>query len=184
MTAAGTLDRAADEHRKAVGECTATIRGVAAAQWTAARAEGKWTAAEIAEHLRIAYDPLLSEVGGGSGMAVRLPWWKQKLVRWKFLPLILRGGFPKGAPAPREIRPTSHSATPEEAAHRLTRSAEEFLGRLAEAADRRTVRLTHPYFGKLTALEALTLLTSHARHHRAQFPGAKAVHNPPSPSKG
>jgi len=79
---------------------------------------------------------------------------------------------------------TSHSATPEEAAHRLTRSAEEFLGRLAEAADRRTVRLTHPYFGKLSALETLTLLTSHARHHRAQFPEAEAIHNRPSPSKG
>ena len=91
---------------------------------------------------------------------------------------------PKGAPAPREILPTTHSTTPEEAAHRLTRSAEEFLGRFAEAADRRTVLLTHPYFGKLTALETLTLLTSHARHHRAQFPGAEAIHNLPSQSKG
>lgn len=184
MTATETLDRAADEHRKAVGECVATIRALGAAQWTVARAEGKWTPAQIAEHLRLAYEPLLLEVGGGSGMAVRLPWWKWRLVRWKFLPLILRGGFPKGAPAPREFRPTSHSSTPAEAAHRLSRSAEEFLGRLAEAAERRTVRMTHPYFGKLTALETLTLLTTHARHHRKQFPGAEAVHNSPSPSKG
>jgi DinB superfamily len=114
-------------------------------------------------------------------MAVRLPWWKRRLVRWRFLPMILRGGFPKNAPAPREIRPTGHSATPEEAAQRLTRSAEEFLRRLAETG-RRTVRLTHPYFGDLSALQTVQLLTSHARHHQSQLP-AETRDNPRT-SKG
>ena len=115
-------------------------------------------------------------------MAVRLPWWKRRLVRWRFLPLILRGGFPKNAPAPREIRPTGHAASPEEAACRLSESAAQFSDRLGEAARRGPVRLTHPYFGGLSALQILRLLTSHARHHQSQLP-AEARDNPGT-SKG
>jgi uncharacterized damage-inducible protein DinB len=176
------LERAAQRHREAVESCAATIRAVPVAAWTRERAAGKWTPAQIAEHLRIAYEPLLSEVGGGAGMAVRLPWWKRRLVRWRFLPLILRGGFPKNAPAPREIRPTGHSASPEEAARRLSESAAQFLDRLGEAALGGPVRLTHPYFGGLSALQTLGLLTSHARHHQSQLP-AEARDNPRT-SKG
>jgi hypothetical protein len=171
------LESASRAHRESVGACSATIRAVPLAQWTSARAPGKWTAAEIAEHLRIAYDPLLSELAGEAGFAMRLPWWKRRLVRWRFLPAILEGRFPKGAPAPKEIRPSGHSATPEEAAGRLTRAADEFLSRIAraETGRARRVRLTHPYFGGLTIPQTLRLLTSHARHHQAQFPGANAT---------
>jgi hypothetical protein len=165
------LAHVSDEHRRAIGDCAESIRSVSLRDWTVACAEGKWSPAQIAEHLRMAYDPPLAELGGGAGFALRLPWWKRRLLRWKALPLILRGGFPKGAPAPREIRPTSHSATPDEAASLLPRAAEEFLRELAETARRRPVRLTHPYFGGLTALETVTLLTSHARHHQSQLPG-------------
>jgi hypothetical protein len=181
MSAAEKLEGAAREHRETVGACAATIRAVSLADWTAAGAEGKWTPAQIAEHLRIAYDPPLSELAGGAGFAVRLPWWKRRLLRWKALPGILRGGFPTGAPAPREIRPAGQSESPEEAARRLAERSEVFLARLDEAARTRTVRLTHPYFGKLSALETVKLLTSHARHHRAQFPEPplESVHNPP-----
>jgi hypothetical protein len=34
----------------------------------------------------------------------------------------------------------------------------------------RPVRLTHAYFGKLTAPQILKLLAVHAAHHRDQFP--------------
>jgi uncharacterized damage-inducible protein DinB len=165
------LEREALRHRQAIASCAATIRAVPAAAWTRERAAGKWTPAQIAEHLRIAYEPLLAEVGGGAGMALRLPWWQRRLVRWRYLGLILRGGFPKSAPAPREIRPTGHSASPEEAANRLSENAAQFLDRLGDAALRGPVQLTHPYFGGLSALQILQLLTSHARHHQSQMPG-------------
>jgi DinB superfamily len=175
MTAAERLARAAGDHRKAVGECAATIRAIPPEQWTVARADGKWTPAQIAEHLRIAYGPALSELAGGIGFAVRLPWWKRRLLRWTVLPGILRGRFPKGAPAPREVRPRDHAASPEDAARHLAEQSEAFLARLGEAAERGPVRLTHPYFGKLTAPQIVTLLTSHARHHRKQLPAGTAL---------
>jgi hypothetical protein len=49
------FERAAQRHSEAVESCAATIRAVPAAAWTRERAAGKWTPAQIAEHLRIAY---------------------------------------------------------------------------------------------------------------------------------
>ena len=105
MNRRDALARASAEHRRAVADCSSAIRSLEPGQWREPARPGGWTRAEIAEHLAIAYGPPLSELSGGPGFAVRLPWWKWRLLRWKVLPSIRRGGFPKGAPAPREIRP-------------------------------------------------------------------------------
>ena len=157
------------EHRKAVADCVATIRAIGPGEWAEPVRPGGWTRAEIAEHLAISYAPLVSELAGDPGFAVRLPWWKRQFLRWKFLPNILRGRFPRGAPAPREIRPGTASADPEVASRRLAEQAETFLACFEGACGKRRVRLTHPYFGKLSARDVLRLLTSHANHHRRQL---------------
>ncbi|MEP6994615.1 MAG: DinB family protein [Acidobacteriota bacterium] len=178
MKSDAALDQAAADHRETVHAVVETIRALDPSTWTQSREPGKWSPAQIAEHLRIAYDPPLAELSGGTGFAVRLPGWKRRLFRWIALPGFLRGRFPKGASAPREIRPTGQSESPEEAGRRLGEGAEVFLARLLEAERSGPVRLTHPYFGKLSALQIVKLLTSHARHHGAQFPEAASRTGP------
>ncbi len=169
MSRAEALAPAVAEHRRAVADCVAAIREVAPDDWREPARPGGWTRAEIAEHLAMSYAPPLSELAGGPGFAVRLPGWKRQLLRWVVLPKIRRGGFPKGAPAPREVRPASASPDPERAALRLSEQAQSFLERLDTACRERAVRLTHAYFGKLSAVDAVRLLTSHANHHRRQL---------------
>src|SRR5512147_2767801 len=113
MSRAEALASAVDEHRKAVAECVAAIRAVAPEDWGRPARAGGWTRAEIAEHLAVSYGPPLSELSGGRGFAIRLRWWKRLALRWTVLPKIRRGDFPRGAPAPREIRPSSSSPDPE-----------------------------------------------------------------------
>jgi len=166
------LEQAAAEHRAAIEDAARAIEAQPPASWAVARDGGKWSPAEIAEHLAQSYEPLFEELAGRAGFQIRLPWWKRRLVRFSVLPKIFAGRFPKGAPAPRESRPKGFAATPAEAARRLRGSAARFETEVTEAHRTRRVRLMHPYFGKLTAPQTFRLLAVHAAHHRAQFPGA------------
>jgi hypothetical protein len=164
------FDAAAEEHRRVVATCAAAIRSIGAADWERPPAERKWTPAEIAEHLAIAYDPVLAEVAGTGGFRLVVPWWKRRILRWKFLAKILEGTFPPGVPAPREVRPTTTARTPEEGARRLAEHAEIFLDRFAQAHRQGGARVTHPYIGRLDGVVAVRFLTAHVRHHRRQLP--------------
>src|SRR5688572_3019595 len=94
-------------HSHAASELAASAERVDPARWLAPRAEGKWSPAETLEHLCLAYDVLLREIGGGPGMQVRTRWWQRILLRFTMVPKLLRGGaFPAGARSPRETRPT------------------------------------------------------------------------------
>jgi len=186
------IEESAAFHREAIAEVVSVIAAQDGATWADACRPGKWSAAEIAQHLILSYEVPLRELGGGAGLALVLPWWKRAALRWTVLPRILAGRFPKGAPAPREVRPKGAPGSPAEAAQKLRAAADLFATQLSEAHAARPVRLTHAYFGRLTAPQILKLLAVHASHHRAQFPGEKeaarrlpgpspAVHNRASP---
>jgi hypothetical protein len=164
------MEAAVAFHREAIVELGRVVETQDPAVWTAAVRPGKWSPAEIAQHLVLSYEVPLVELDGGAGFAIVLPWWKRAGLRWMILPRILSGRFPRGAPAPREARPRNTAASPVEAARVLREKAGLFERRLAEAHAERGVRLTHAYFGRLTAPQILTLLGVHATHHRAQFP--------------
>jgi hypothetical protein len=163
--------KAAADHREAIEAFARTVESLDRDAWNVSREPGKWSPAEIAQHLILSYGPPLAELAGGAGFSVRLPWWKRTVLRWKMLPKILYAEkFPKGAPAPREARPKAGAASPEEAARLLRENAGQFELRLSEGHAARSVRLTHSYFGKLTAPQILKLMAVHAHHHRAQLP--------------
>jgi len=158
------LDAVSGDHRAAIEAFARAVEAVDPDAWNVARAPGKWTPAEIAQHLILSYGPPLAELGGGPGFAIRVPWWKRAVLRWKVLPKIVHAEeFPKGAPAPRESRPTSGAASPEAAGLLVREGSAEFARRLREADAARPARLSHPYFGKLTAPEILKLMAVHAR---------------------
>jgi hypothetical protein len=174
-----TLEAAAADHRDAIEGVVRALEALDSSLWAIPRNPGKWAPAEIAEHLRLAYEPLLAELDGGSGYVLRVRGWKRLLARWRYLPVILeRGVFPPGVRAPREARPAGHAASPAAAAARLAESASRFERRLFEAQESGPVRLTHAYFGKLAAPQILRLLAGPARHHREQLPAGAARTGP------
>jgi uncharacterized damage-inducible protein DinB len=172
VTARDAFVRAADEHRQAVETCASCISAVAEKDWATPPDPTKWSPAQIAEHLAVAYEPLLSELEGGAGFQTRAPWWMRPILRWTFLPRILAGRFPQGVRAPREVRPVATSRSPQEGAQKLTERSEVFLDRLGRAREDRRPHFTHPYMGRLSDVEAVRFLTSHARHHQRQLPGS------------
>jgi hypothetical protein len=105
-------------------------------------------------------------------MALRLPPWQRWMLRRRILPGILAGkGFPANARAPKETRPRDIPTDALEALRILADEAEGFAQELAARATSERVRLTHAYFGGMSARRSLQLVTVHTRHHTHQLEG-------------
>jgi hypothetical protein len=138
--------------------------------WTRPVTAGKWTPAQIANHLIESYRVLRGELGGAPGMQLRLGPAKRWLLRRTLLPrILLTGNFPAGAKAPKETRPGDRNADPASCIQALTAEAEGFVQELTERSRRGRVRLTHAYFGRMSARQSLLLVTVHTRHHARQL---------------
>lgn len=167
----GKLPAALREHDLATAELLEAARAVPAERWLRPLSPGKWSPAEVVEHLCLTYETLRAELGGAPGMALRTRGWQRLLLRFTLRPRLLAGGrFPRGVRAPREIRPGELPPEREEGLARFRRCADDFRAAVEVAhAGRPGVRLTHAYFGALPLAEAVRFSAVHVRHHRGQL---------------
>lgn len=165
-----TWDDLLRSHRAAVADFASAAASVSPEAWTRPRAEGKWSPAEVVEHLALSYAALLGELEGKTPLRVHPPLWRQWLLRLVFLPRLIAGKpFPAGIKAPREIRPAA-AGSQKDAVERFR----DLAGRFEEAADaarveRPKLRLTHPFFGALPLARMVGLSAAHTRHHQRQL---------------
>jgi len=166
------LEEALTRHRAAVVAFVDSAATTESDAWTRPTADGKWSPAQVAQHLLLAVEAVKRELDQGAPMRFVLPAWKRFLLSRTILPgLLATGRFPAGARAPREIRPALPTTSREEALRRLERAAAEFEAACRQAPDFEKVRLGHPYFGALPATDLIRILAWHTLHHRAQLPG-------------
>jgi hypothetical protein len=160
-------------HSAAVEEFLHSSRRIPSAHWTQPLGPGKWTPAEITSHLCESYQILRQELAGGPGMQLRLRWYHRWVFRYTLLPRILSSGnFPTGARAPRETRPRKVTLDPKTALLALSTQADAFVQELSDRARGGRVRLTHAYFGSMSARQSLILVTVHTAHHARQLAAA------------
>lgn len=154
------------DHRDAVDEFIALAKSVHRDDWYEERAEGKWSPAQIAEHVALTYETLLAEAEGRGGMRVVTKWWRRMILRIVYLPRILRDrAIPGRPPAPREVRPKG-DVTLDDAIARIASNATQLQSRIVAAP---RMRFTHAYFGKLRAAAGVRFVATHTRHHAAQL---------------
>jgi hypothetical protein len=164
------------DHRDAVAAFVARASALDVDRWTREPSPGKWSPCQVAEHVALAYEAIVRDLGGGPPMRLRLRWWQRALLRRFYLPRILaRGRLPTGARAPREIRPGAETPARDQVLARIGAGA----GILDEAMGvrREEARVVHPYFGSLRGQEILRFCALHTRHHALQLgadPGAAA----------
>lgn len=173
-------------HQAAIAAFRAQVTRVPAEQWHVSVAEGKWSPAEEALHVVMAYELACANVAGGAAMRLRVSPLRATFLRWFLLPWLLRTGkFPRGVAAPREVRPASDVAstlTPPALLQRLEHAAAAAAAAL-RATEGRTppLRFNHAYFGPLRPLIGLRLLSAHTRHHarrlaqRSAEPGLRST---------
>jgi hypothetical protein len=169
---AAARDRAAREHRAALAAALAQLARLDEVRWAAPWASGKWTRAEVAEHLALTYEAVLHELETGVAMRPRVGAGMQRLLRWVLLPHILfHRSIPLRARAPRETRPAEAFSAPArtEATERLRALGERAEARLLAAAADGGRPVHHPYFGALPPHRALRFLAAHLEHHTRQL---------------
>lgn len=157
-----------EAQREALDAFIATAASLAPDAWNASRDGDKWSPAQIAEHLRLAYATLRSELAGQGGFRIRTKPWQRWLLRLTHLPKILRTGrFPAGVPATREIRPAAGPYDREQLLTALREEGERFAQTVASAPA--ASRVTHPFLGKLALRDGVRFTAQHIRHHHAQI---------------
>jgi hypothetical protein len=163
-------------HSAAIEDFLRTSRRVQPERWLQPLAPGKWSPAEITSHLRESYQVLRGELRGAPGMQLRLRPWHRWILRYTVLRRILaRGQFPAGARAPRETRPREVTVDPKVALPALSTEADAFIQELSDRARSGRVRLTHAYFGSMSARQSLVLVTAHTAHHARQIASGAAA---------
>ncbi len=173
MNIARDPDIARADHQRAVAEFVAAARAVEPAVWETSAADKQWSPAQIAEHVRMTYEVVGAQFTGGPGLRVRTSWWKRLMLRWKFLGGILENGiFPKGAQAPREIRPGSGPFDREPLLQALERAAADAESKFVAQWNATSRTMTHHVFGALSAPEGARLVTVHTLHHAKQLRAA------------
>ncbi len=157
-------------HGEAVDGYVAMAAAIPGGRWLEPLAPGKWSPAEVTEHVRLVYERLAVELTGGPGVAIRMPWLLRPYVRARYLRAILRDGtFPEGARSPREARPVHAVADPAEAGRRLFAEAGDFERELSARRNLAAIHVTHHIFGRLSPWTGLRLCTVHTLHHCRQL---------------
>jgi hypothetical protein len=164
------LDAVVAGNAEACRRFEAAVTRVPAAVWATPIAPGKWTPAQIAEHVAIATEVTGRALKGESGIP-GLPRMVRPLVRSLFLRRVLKTKtFPRNAKGPKVFAP---SATPPPAPQIIARlrGAELELEAAANALRAQGLStIEHPAFGRIPVEEYLELNAIHTRHHLAQLP--------------
>jgi len=156
-------------HRNASGIFAETAIAIPDSDWSTPLSEGKWSPAQVTEHLNRTYQVIIGELKGGRGIRVRSPWLLRQLLRQTVLRSIYRKrALPKGARAPSELIPKVVNETRSDSIERFGTLAREFEE--AMNANRQTGRkLTHHIFGAIDLERGLDFIAIHIEHHHRQI---------------
>jgi hypothetical protein len=162
------LDRALLESQAAVAALVAVAERCAGS-WSTPRAPGKWSPAQLTEHVARSLDESANVVAGAPSKFPTFPAFLRPLVRRLFFRRILeKGGFPR-AKTVRAFDPDSGPASPAEGKARLEAALDRFDSACrARAARGQGVEST--LFGNVSVADFARFQEIHIRHHQKQMP--------------
>ena len=156
------------QNRAAVDEFLADVDRMGA-EWAAPRAPGKWSPAQLTEHVARALEQSGKVIAGQPSVFPTFPIFLRPVMRGLFFNSIVKTGrFPGSARTNKPMDPEGGPATPAEGRQRLQTA----LGAL-EAATRAhgpgDQKVNTTTFGRVTLHDYVLFQAHHTRHHRAQL---------------
>jgi len=170
-----TLDAALLENMQAYERFVAAVKRVPGGAWATPVAPGKWTPAQIAEHIAISFDIATGALKGESGIP-GMPRLVRPLIRALFFRRILKTKtFPRNAKSPKVFHPSETSAPLTQTLDRLARGSAGLDAAVAALRQSGETTIEHPVFGTIPVEEYLELNAIHTRHHMGQLPASGAT---------
>ncbi len=158
-------------NRAAAAELLATADRLGAA-WSVAPAPGKWSPAQITEHVAVGHDVSARVVMGTASDVPKLPRFLRPLVRrLAFRKVLDQGRFPRPVRTLKAFQPLRAPATPAEGRARLEQAIAKFEADVIGWAKGQDRTIEHPAFGAVALSDYVRYLEIHTRHHQKQFPG-------------
>ncbi len=159
------LTSALTENRQRVAEFVAAARA-AGASWTTPVRPGKWSPAEVAEHIALTYRESAAVFATGKDMFPAVPFFIRPLARRVAYDPVLRTGKFKPVKTFKSLIPLDGAKTPDEAAQRI----EAALATFEQAARAHGGGpLKHLTFGTIDTGDYVRMQGYHSRHHQAQL---------------
>lgn len=150
--------------------------GRCASVWTEPTAPGKWSPAQIVEHVALTLEEGGNVIAGRPTRLPHVPLPLRVVARFLLFRRVLRkGGFPT-ARTNAEMNPASGPPTAEAGRARLSGAREAFerecrahAAATGAGVDVPTIRT--PFFGRIPLLDFIRFIELHTRHHVKQMPG-------------
>jgi hypothetical protein len=163
------LDDALLANRAAAKQFLATARTVAKEKWAAPIAPGKWSPAQIAEHVALTTEVALKAIKGDKSMGSIpsfLRWIPRKL---GFDPTIKKGRFPEKQRGPAIFKPSDANADYETSAARFDRAIDALESHVRDLAKAGTTAFEHSFFGHVVIADYVKFNALHSEHHERQL---------------
>ncbi len=164
--AAMDLEAAIAENRQRVADFLSAARGQAAV-WATPVHPGKWSPAEVAEHIVLTYRESAKVFSTGKDMFPAVPFFLRPILRrLAYDPTNKTGRFDRRVRTFKSLTPLDGAKTPDEGAKRI----EAALAGFEQAARAHGGgALKHKTFGTIDAGEYVRFQGYHTRHHQAQL---------------
>ena len=166
------LDAAIAAQRRAADAYKAAALAVNESVWNTPRAPGKWSPAQVTDHVGLSTKVARDFMAGKPGMG-NLPFFLRPVLSTFFLrPVLKKGAFPKTGRGPSIFAP-AHSPMPRE--QLCARIDSEIAAIEADAramVNSGKAEFTHGFFGRMAVADYVTFNALHFDHHREQLPGA------------
>ena len=139
--------------------------------WNVQRAPGKWSPAQVTDHVglatKVARDSMGEKVPMGS-----LPRFLRPILRKFFFDKIIRNGaFPREGKGPPVFKPADQPLPREQLCARIDSEANAFESDARAMAKAGKPKFTHGFFGRVSVADYLMFNALHFDHHREQLPG-------------
>jgi len=163
------LESALTAQRTAADAFKAAALKVSDAAWNIPRAPGKWSPAQVADHVgvstKLARDAAQERPGHG-GIPRFLRW----LPRMFYFDKVMANGFPKVGKGPPAFAPAGAPAPRADLLARIDAEVDAFAKDTREMARAGKTTFEHSFFGRISVADYVLFNALHFDHHREQLP--------------